>query len=119
MWAYHDWIRASVAANKPWDRMAREILTASGNALTNGAANYYVLHKNPVDVTENVAVTFMGVSITCARCHNHPLERWTQKDYYQMANLFSSVAIKNGPERGDLNVYSAPSGENNHPRPEA
>ena len=91
MWAYYNWIRASVAANKPWDRMTREILTASGNALSNGAANYYVLHKNPIDVTENVAVTFMGFSITCARCHNHPLERWTQKDYYQMANLFSRV----------------------------
>ena len=116
MWAYYNWIRASVAANKPWDQMAREILTASGNALSNGAANYYVLHKNPVDVTENVAVTFMGFSLTCARCHNHPLERWTQKDYYQMANLFSRVAIKNGNERGDVIVFSARTGEINHPR---
>ena len=116
MWAYHDWIRASVAANKPWDRMAREILTASGNALSNGAANYYVLHKNPIDVTENVAVTFMGFSITCARCHNHPLERWTQKDYYQMANLFSRVSVKQGGERGDVIVFSARTGEINHPR---
>ena len=116
MWAYYNWIRASVAANKPWDALAREVLTASGNALSNGAANYYVLHKNPVDVTENVAVTFMGFSITCARCHNHPLERWTQKDYYQMANLFSRVAIKNGSERGDVIVYSTRSGEINHPR---
>ena len=116
MWAYYNWIRASVAANKPWDVLTREILTASGNALSNGAANYYVLHKNPVDVTENVAVTFMGFSITCARCHNHPLERWTQKDYYQMANLFSRVAIKNGSERGDIIVYPARTGEINHPR---
>jgi hypothetical protein len=116
MWAYYDWIRESVAANKPWDQMAREILTASGNTLTNGAANYYVLHKNPIDVTENVAMTFMGFSITCARCHNHPLERWTQKDYYQMANLFSRVAIKNGADRGDIIVYPARTGEINHPR---
>ena len=116
MWAYYNWIRASVAANKPWDAMTREILTASGNTLSNGAANYYVLHKNPVDVTENAAVTFMGFSITCARCHNHPLERWTQKDYYQMANLFSRVAIKNGSERGDIIVYPARTGEINHPR---
>ena len=116
MWAYYNWIRASVAANKPWDQMAREILTASGNALANGAANYYVLHKNPIDVTENVAVTFMGFSITCARCHNHPLERWTQKDYYQMANLFARVGIKNGSERGDIIVYPAGTGDINHPR---
>jgi hypothetical protein len=116
MWAYYNWIRESVAANKPWDRMTRELLTANGNALANGAANYYVLHKNPVEVTENVALTFMGFSITCARCHNHPLERWTQKDYYQMANLFSRVGIKNGNERGDITVYPARSGEINHPR---
>ena len=116
MWSYYNWIRASVAANKPWDQMAREILTASGNTLSNGAANYYVLHKNPIDVTENVAMTFMGFSITCARCHNHPLEKWTQKDYYQMANLFSRVAVKNGPDRGDLIVYPARTGEINHPR---
>jgi hypothetical protein len=116
MWAYYNWIRASVAANKPWDRMARELLTASGNALSNGAANYYVLHKNPIDLTENVAVTFMGFSITCARCHNHPLERWTQRDYYQMANLFSRVGIKNGNERGDIIVFSARTGDINHPR---
>jgi hypothetical protein len=116
MWAYYNWIRDSVAADQPWDQMAREILTASGNTLSNGAANYYVLHKNPIDVTENVALTFMGFSITCARCHNHPLERWTQKDYYQMANLFSRVAIKNGSERGDIIVYPAHSGEINHPR---
>ena len=116
MWTYYDWIRASVAANKPWDRMVREILTASGNTLTNGAANYYVLHKNPVDLTENAALTFMGFSITCARCHNHPLERWTQKDYYQMANLFSRVSLKNGSERGDIIVFPARTGEINHPR---
>lgn len=116
MWSYYNWIRSSVAANKPWDQMAREILTASGNTLANGAANYYVLHKNPIDVTENVAMTFMGFSITCARCHNHPLEKWTQKDYYQMANLFSRIAVKNGPDRGDLIVYPARTGEINHPR---
>jgi hypothetical protein len=116
MWAYYNWIRESVAANKPWDRMAREIVTASGNTLSNGAANYYVLHKDPIDVSENVAMTFMGFSITCARCHNHPLEKWTQKDYYRMANLFSRVAVKNGSERGDLIVYPARTGDINHPR---
>ena len=116
MWSYYNWIRRSVEANKPWDQMAREILTASGNTLANGAASYYVLHKNPIAVTENVAMTFMGFSITCARCHNHPLEKWTQKDYYQMANLFSRVASKNGPDRGDIIVYPARTGEISHPR---
>ncbi|HEY3129258.1 MAG TPA: DUF1553 domain-containing protein [Acidobacteriota bacterium] len=116
MWSYYNWIHSSVAANKPWDRMARELLTASGNTLANGAANYYVLHKDPIDITENISMAFMGFSITCARCHNHPLEKWTQRDYYQMANLFSRVALKNGAARGDTTVYSASAGEINHPR---
>ncbi|HEV3486792.1 MAG TPA: DUF1549 and DUF1553 domain-containing protein, partial [Vicinamibacterales bacterium] len=116
MWSYYNWIRESVAANKPWDRIARELVTASGNTLANGAANYYVLHKDPIAVSENVAMTFMGFSITCARCHNHPLEKWTQKDYYRMANLFSRVAVKNGSERGDLIVYPARTGDVPHPR---
>ena len=116
MWSYYNWIRKNVESNTPWDRMARELLTASGNTLSNGAANYFVLHKNPIAITENVSMTFMGFSITCARCHNHPLEKWTQKDYYQMANLFSRVAIKNGADRGDIIVYPARTGDINHPR---
>src|SRR5262249_37335610 len=45
VWAFHQFIRQSVADNKPWDRFAREILTAGGSNLQNGAANYFVLHK--------------------------------------------------------------------------
>jgi hypothetical protein len=116
MWAYYGWVRSSVAENKPWDRMVRELITASGNTLSHGAANYYVIHKNPIELAENVSLAFMGFSITCARCHNHPLEKWTQRDYYQMANLFSRVGLKNGASRGDIVVYTTASGEINHPR---
>jgi hypothetical protein len=116
MWSFYNWIRDGVAANKPWDRMAREIITANGNTLENGAANYYVMHKEVTDRTENASMAFLGMSITCARCHNHPLEKWTQKQYYQMANLFARVGLKNGVRAGDVQVYSNPSGEVNHPR---
>jgi hypothetical protein len=116
MWTFHHWIRESVASNKPWDRLVREILTASGNTLENGAANYYVMHKETTDLTENVAMAFLGMSITCARCHNHPLEKWTQKQYYEMANLFARVGLKNGVRGGDVTVYANPTGDINHPR---
>jgi len=116
MWSFYNWIRDGVAANKPWDRMVREIITANGNTLENGAANYYVMHKEVTDLTENASMAFLGMSITCARCHNHPLEKWTQKQYYQMANLFARVGLKNGVRAGDVQVYSNPSGEVNHPR---
>ena len=116
MWSFHNWIRSSVRSNKPWDRMAREIVTASGNTLENGAANYYVVHKEPTDLTENFSMAFLGMSVTCARCHNHPLEKWTQKQYYQMANLFGRIGMKDGARTGDIEVYTKPSGEVNHPR---
>jgi hypothetical protein len=116
MWSFYNWIRESVAANKPWDRMAREVVTASGNTLENGAANYYVMHKEKTELTENFSMAFLGMSITCARCHNHPLEKWTQKQYYQMANLFARVGMKNGARAGDVQVYTNPVGEVNHPR---
>ncbi|HEY6404274.1 MAG TPA: DUF1549 and DUF1553 domain-containing protein [Blastocatellia bacterium] len=116
MWSFHNWIRSSVRMNKPWDRMAREIVTASGATLENGAANYYVMHKEPTDLTENFSMAFLGMSVTCARCHNHPLEKWTQKQYYQMANLFGRIGMKNGARAGDIEVYTKPYGEVTHPR---
>jgi Protein of unknown function (DUF1553)/Protein of unknown function (DUF1549) len=116
MWSFHNWIRSSVKSNKQWDKMASEIVTASGNTLENGAANYYVMHKDPTDLSENFSMAFLGMSVTCARCHNHPLEKWTQKQYYQMANLFGRVGMKNGARPGDVEVYTKPYGEVNHPR---
>jgi hypothetical protein len=116
VWAFYRFIRESVAENKPWDRFAREILTASGSSLEHGAANYYVLHKDVTDLTEATSVTFMGMSITCCRCHNHPLEKWTQDQYWEMANLFARVALKNGDRPGEVTVQSQPSGDVPHPR---
>ncbi|MGL4550585.1 MAG: DUF1549 domain-containing protein [Gemmataceae bacterium] len=116
VWSFYQFVRQSVADNKPWDRFARDVITASGSTLDNGAANYFVLHKDVPDLTESTAVTFMGMSITCARCHNHPLERWTQDQYWQLANLFSRVGLKNGDRAGSVHVQPQPNGEAYHPR---
>ncbi len=116
MWAFYDWIRESVQTDKPWDQFAREIYTSSGNTRQNGALNYFVIHKDPIDIAENATQAFLGQRLTCARCHNHPLEKWTQKQYYQFANLFARVGIKNGDEPGDVVVFAKASGDVNHPR---
>jgi hypothetical protein len=115
-WAFYQFIRQSVADNKPWDKFARDVLTSTGNTLENGAANYFVLHKDVTDLTESTSVTFMGLSINCCRCHNHPLEKWTQDQYWEMANLFSRVGMKNGDSAGSVSVQSEPTGEAYHPR---
>ena len=114
--SFYNWIRDSVATNKPWDRMVREIITAEGSTLENGAANFYVLHKDPIDQTETTTQAFLGMSVQCARCHNHPLEKWTQDQYYQMANLFARVRLKNGDQAGDVLVLTTRDGNVNHPR---
>ncbi len=111
MWAYYDWIRSNVAADTPWDAMVRQIVTAKGSTLRNGAANFYVLHDDPRALSETVSLAFMGMSIACAKCHNHPLEKWTNDQYYQMANLFSRVRIKNGGRDGENVVFTSTEGD--------
>src|SRR6185295_9864384 len=95
---------------------AREIVTATGSTLENGAANFYALHQDPPDLAETVSVAFLGMSINCARCHNHPLEKWTNDQYYGMANLFARVRTKDIPGDGNRMVFAAPAGELIQPR---
>lgn len=114
--SFYRYIRESVEANKPWDRFVREIVTADGSTLENGAANYFAMHKETVDLTETTSQAFLGFSITCARCHNHPLEKWTQDDYYGMANLFSRVRFKNGIRGVGTDVLADTFGDIIHPR---
>jgi hypothetical protein len=114
--AFYRFIRESVKENKPWDRFATEILTAKGSTQENGAAGYFLMHKETTDLVETTSQAFLGMSITCARCHNHPLEKWTQNDYYGMANLFARVKLKNGKGTDDTDVQPKPFGDIVHPK---
>lgn len=114
--SFYKWIRASVQENKPWDKFVQEILTAKGESQIEGATNFYAIHQTPEEMTENASQAFMGLSIGCAKCHNHPLEKWTNDQYYAMANLFSRVRAKGWggePRNGDgvRTVYVANEGE--------
>lgn len=116
MWAYYRFIRRAVAENLPWDRFAREVLTATGSTLEQGGGNFFVLHKDTAELAETTAQTFMGLAIGCAKCHNHPLEKWTQDQYWAFANLFARVGLKNGDRAGEVIVVPRPEGEALHPR---
>lgn len=115
VWSFYRFLRDHVAANTSWDRLAREIITARGGNLQNGAGNYFVMHKDPAELIETTAVTFLGQSVTCARCHNHPLEKWTQDQYWAFANLFGRVVLKSG-ERGEIEIVDSPCGDVTHLR---
>jgi len=111
MWAYYSWIRNQVASNTPWDVFAKRLLTSQGSTLENGAANYFVIHQDPRQAAETTSLTFLGFSMNCAKCHNHPLEKWTNNDYYGFASLFSRTRFKAGGQAGDNVVFAAADGE--------
>lgn len=110
MWSYYHWVRSRVAANTPWDQFAHQLITATGSVGENGAANFYILHDDAPDISETLSVAMLGFSINCAKCHNHPMEKWTNDQYYAMANLFSRVRVKSGPD-GMPVVFSASDGD--------
>jgi hypothetical protein len=92
--AFQSWIRQSLAHRKPLDEFARELLTAEGSTYANPEANYYRRTRTPDELAEVTAQLFMGVRLRCARCHNHPFDRWTLNDYYTFAATFARVQHK-------------------------
>jgi hypothetical protein len=118
---YYLWIRGHVERNTPWDQFVREVVTSTGSSVQNGAVNFYSLFQSPEEMSENACQAFLGLSVACAKCHNHPLEKWTNDQYYAMANLFARVKAKGwgGESRsgdGERTVYVATSGELVQPR---
>ena len=97
--SFHAWLRAQVAANRPWDALARDVLTARGSASETPAVGYFIYNlgekRQPEqsDLPDSVAQAFLGTRIGCARCHNHPLERYTQDDFYHFAAFFARVSL--------------------------
>ncbi len=120
MWALRGWLRESLRSGKPYNRMVRELIDVRGSTYRNPAANYYSVARTPEDLAETTSQVFLGVRLQCARCHNHPFERWTQDDYYRFAAYFARVRYKGFPDiaafGGDQLVLQEPSGEVTHPR---
>jgi Protein of unknown function (DUF1553)/Protein of unknown function (DUF1549) len=92
--AFHAWIRDSLLANRRYDEMVRELLAATGTVSSNPAVAWYKRVKEPNLQIEDVAQLFLGVRVQCAQCHHHPMERWSQDDYYALTAFFSRVGRK-------------------------
>jgi hypothetical protein len=112
--AFHDWLRQQVAANRPWDQLARAVLTARGKTSEQPAVGYFVVtvgeHREAErsEVAASVAQAFLGTRIGCAQCHNHPLERYTQDDYYHFAGFFSRIKMeRREPKQGPSELLVA------------
>ncbi|HEY2909747.1 MAG TPA: DUF1549 domain-containing protein [Gemmataceae bacterium] len=109
-YGYYRWIREAVRTNKPFDRFARELVTAEGPTSEIGAANFYKVVTKPGEMAGTISQVFLGVRIGCAQCHHHPFDRWTQTDYYGMVGFFAPVG-----SRGDA-IVAAGDPVGAHPR---
>jgi hypothetical protein len=120
MWALDNWLRDSFRDNKHFDRFVRELITARGSTFRNGPANYYRIAQGPQALTEATAQVFLGIRLTCARCHNHPFERLSQSDYYGFAAFFARVGSKTSQDFGvfgnETIIVAREDGEVGHPR---
>lgn len=96
-WAFRNWIKQAVSVNMPYDEFAHRILTASGSNLENPPASYYKVLRQPEDIMENTTQLFLAVRFNCNKCHDHPFERWTQGQYYDLAAFFARVGMKEDP----------------------
>jgi len=102
--ALRNWIRGEIAANRPYDEFARAVLTASGSTKENPAASYYKILREPEITMENTTQLFLATRFNCNKCHDHPFERWTQDQYYQLSAFFARVGFKKDPAGGDKMV---------------
>lgn len=91
---FHGWLRQAFASNTPLDQMVREIIAARGSTYEVPPANFYRALRNPFERSEAAAQLFLGARLQCAKCHNHPFDRWTQDDYYSWGSVFARIDYK-------------------------
>ena len=97
---YVHWVKEQVEKNIPFDEMAYNLVTAEGYPWEDGAVGYYLRDAGmPLDNMSNTTQIFLGTQMVCAQCHNHPFDRWTQMEYYQMASYTYGI---NSSKGGDI-----------------
>lgn len=85
-YAYRDWVKEQLRTNRPYDQWVYEMLTAEGKLWQNPAVGYTLRDTGmPLVHVDNTVRVFLGTQIGCAQCHNHPFDKWTQKEFYQLA----------------------------------
>lgn len=97
---FQKWMRSHIDKNTGFDRVIHEVITSGGSTYANPAANYYRIARDPTSLAETTAQLFFGIRMQCAKCHNHPFERWTQDDYYSMSAWFARVKQRKDPIDG-------------------
>ncbi len=92
---YLDWVKRSIADNRPYDAWVREMLTADGRLLENPAVGYQLRDRGmPLPYVDNTVRVFLGTQIGCAQCHDHPFDSWTQKQFYELAAFTAGTRMR-------------------------
>lgn len=123
---FSEWLRQNFAKDVPLDRFVSELVMGMGSTYAKPQANYYRTNLEPTKAAETTAMLFMGVRVACAKCHNHPFDRWTQEDYYGLSAFFARVKTKMVDNKrrdkldkhemvGEMIVYLDKAGEVPHP----
>lgn len=123
----YDYFRAAFAANRPYDQIVRELLLSQGShsfaqssidGLPASPTSFYNISfdSNAPDHATNISQLFLGVRMECAKCHNHPWERWTQDDFYGFAAFFARVGIKEVYENDENATQYMEEGSVEHPK---
>jgi len=96
--AFRTWIRNAIATNQPYDKIAYELLTTSGSNVEHPPASYFKVLQTPDAVMENTTQLFLAIRFNCNKCHDHPFEKWTQDQYFEMTAFFAQVKRVEDPK---------------------
>jgi hypothetical protein len=89
---YINWWREKLEANTPYHQLVAEMLTAEGNVGQNPASGFLLRDTGmEFDAFSNFGQVMLGIDISCAQCHDHPFDEWTQGDFYEMAAFFGNT----------------------------
>ena len=116
--AFARWFRDQVRKDVPYDEMVRKMLVSQGRHDFEGISNFYFVSREitPEESGTNVSQLLLGLQIECARCHNHPFEKWSQDDFYGFAAFFARVSRKDMYLNNHNGTYLKESGELLHPK---
>ena len=106
---YMEFIKQSLRQNKPYDKFVRDLLSAEGELYKpgNGQTGFYAREVMQLDHLSSTVKAFLGMSIECAQCHDHPFDDWTQKEFYELAAFTTKVTLKVDPQANDRKPYDA------------
>ena len=100
MWALHNWIKGTFRENLSFDKFVSQLVQGKGSSFSNGPANYFIVNNTPQILAESTSQLFLGTRLTCAQCHHHPFEKYSQDDYYSFAAFFARTGLKGSQEFG-------------------